>query len=78
MSNINKYTDGPSMEGVNIIKDFLPAPEDLVFKEKTVKVTLSLTEDSINFFKKQAKKNHTKYQLMIRNLVAEYAKKFNK
>ena len=76
MKNIDKYTDGPSMDGVKVIDDFLPSPEDLVYKEKTVKITLSLTEDSINFFKKEARKNHTKYQSMIRKLVSEYAKKY--
>ena len=76
MKNIDEYTEGPSMDGVTVINDFLPAPEDLVYKEKTVKITLSLTEDSINFFKREAKKHHTKYQLMIRKLIAEYAKKY--
>ena len=35
---------------VEIVKDFLPKPEDLVFKEDTVKVTLNLSKSSIEFF----------------------------
>ena len=77
MKKKDKYTEGDSMEGVKIINDFLPSPENLIFKEKTSKVTLSLTDESIIFFKEQAKKHHTKYQTMIRHLVDEYAKKYN-
>ena len=36
---------------VEIVKDFLPKPEDLVFKEDTIKVTLNLSKSSIDFFK---------------------------
>jgi len=58
------------------IKDFLPPPDQLVFPEETVKVTLSLTKSSIEFFKREAKKNKTKYQKMIRELVDRYAQNF--
>ncbi len=57
---------------VEIINDFLPAPENLVFKEDNVKVTISLSKNSIDFFKKEAKKQHTQYQKMIRNLLDYY------
>ena len=57
------------------VTDFLPPPEELVFpKDTTIKVTLELTLNSINFFKRQAKKNHTKYQRMIREVVDRYAR----
>ena len=69
-----KYTDGPIGE-VEIIKDFLPRPEELVFKEDQVKVTLSLNKSSIDFFKEQAQKNHTQYQKMIRHLLDIYVSK---
>ena len=55
------------------IKDFLPPPSELVLPEETVKVTISLKKSSINFFKKEAVRNHTKYQRMIRELVDQYA-----
>lgn len=60
------------------IKNFLPPPDQLVFPDdETVKVTLSLTKSSLNFFKRQAANNKTKYQKMIRVVVDHYAKKFN-
>jgi len=55
------------------VKDFLPSPEELMIPEKTVKVTLRLSEDSIKFFKHYAQKYHTKYQRVIRKLIDTYA-----
>lgn len=57
---------------VKVIPDFLPGPEKLVFKDETVKVTLSLTKASVDFFKKEAKTHHTQYQKMIRALLDKY------
>lgn len=71
MSAKIKYTDevlGP----VKIVPDFLPAPEELVFKEDTVKVTIALSKESVEFFKHEAKKHHTQYQKMIRRLLDAY------
>ncbi|MBA7534667.1 hypothetical protein ES705_26916 [subsurface metagenome] len=68
----NVYTDEP-LGDVRIIGDFLPMPEDLVFKEDNVKVTLGLSKRSVEFFKKEAKKHHTQYQKMIRRLLDLYA-----
>jgi len=42
-------------------------------KDETIKVTLSLTKESIDFFKTQADRHHTQYQKMIRNLLDQYA-----
>ena len=72
MNKIIKYTDEPFGD-IKIIEDFLPSPKDLIFKEDNVKVTISLTRESINFFKAEAKKHHTQYQKMIRNLLDIYA-----
>ncbi|MDB5105404.1 MAG: hypothetical protein JWP91_3093 [Fibrobacteres bacterium] len=67
-----KYTNEPMGE-LEIIKDFLPSPEELVLKEKNVRVTINLKESSINFFKKVASKHHTQYQKIIRTLLDHYA-----
>ncbi len=67
-----KYTKEQLGE-IQIVDDFLPHPEDLVFKEKTVKVTLTLNKSSVEFFKEEAKKHHTQYQKMIRRLLDLYA-----
>jgi predicted DNA binding CopG/RHH family protein len=58
-----------------IIEDFLPAPDELVFKEDNVKVTLELSKRSVRLFKRHAKKRGYKYQRMIRSLVDQYAEK---
>ena len=71
-----KYTEEP-IGKIKIISDFLPLPHKLVMKEKTEKITLSLTKESIDFFKLAEKKNHTKYQKMIRNLLNQYAIRHN-
>jgi len=66
-----KYTNEPLGE-VKVIKDFLPSPAQLAFNEEAVKVTLSLSKKSVDFFKSEATKNHTQYQRMIRRLVDAY------
>lgn len=69
-----KYTDEP-MENVKITKDFLPSPEELIFKDKTVKVTIALSKTSVDYFKQMAKSYNTQYQKMIRRLLDEYVSK---
>lgn len=71
-----EYTNEP-IGDIKLIEDFLPSPEKLVMKEKTVKVTLALTKQSIDFFKKEAKKHHTRYQTMIRKLLEQYTEHFS-
>ncbi|MCG8641775.1 MAG: CopG family transcriptional regulator [Desulfobacterales bacterium] len=72
MKKKTKYTDEP-MGNVKIVSDFLPSPEELALKDETVKVTISLSKVSVDFFKKEAKKHNTQYQKMIRRLLDEYA-----
>jgi predicted DNA binding CopG/RHH family protein len=71
MSNKNRYTD-EDMGDVKIIDDFLPSPDELAFKEKTVKVTIALSKSSVDYFKEKAKSHNTQYQRMIRRLLDEY------
>ena len=71
MKNKVKYTDEP-MGKLKVMSDFLPPPDQLVLKEDNVKVTLALKKSSIEFFKQEAKKHHTSYQKMIRQLVDWY------
>lgn len=66
-----EYTDEPMGE-IEIIEDTFPRPEELVFKKDNKKITISLSNSSIEFFKREAKKHHTQYQKMIRNLLDEY------
>lgn len=62
---------------VEVVKDFLPKPEDLVFKEDTVKVTLNLSKSSIEFFKEIAQRHGSKYQKVIRNLLDRYTSHYS-
>ncbi len=66
-----KYTDEP-MGKVKVVSDFLPSPEELALKDETVKVTITLSKRSVDFFKKEARKHNTQYQKMIRRLLDEY------
>ena len=59
------------------VKDFLPPPHELVFPERTVKVTISLNQSSVEFFKRQARKHRAKYQKMIRELLDYYASNYS-
>ncbi|MBW1743893.1 MAG: CopG family transcriptional regulator [Deltaproteobacteria bacterium] len=71
-----KYTNEP-LGNIRVLKDFLPAPEDLALKDETIKVTIALSKRSIEFFKAQAKKNNTQYQKMIRRLLDLYALQYH-
>jgi len=62
---------------LEIVEDFLPAPEELVFKEENVKVSINLSKSSLEFFKKLAKENGSQYQKVIRNLLDAYSTRYN-
>ena len=70
-----EYTDEPLGE-LRVVRDFLPPPEKLAFKQESVKVTMSLSKSSVDFFKKAAQKYHTPYQKMIRTLIDAYAARY--
>ncbi len=72
MKNKIKYTNEP-MGALRVVRDFLPSPAELAFKEEKVKVTISLSRASLKFFKHEADRHHTAYQKMIRNLLDAYA-----
>jgi predicted DNA binding CopG/RHH family protein len=55
-----------------VSKDFLPKPEQLVFKKARRKVTITLEQDSIDFFKEEAARLKVPYQRMIRTLLQQY------
>ncbi|MBI2268423.1 MAG: CopG family transcriptional regulator [Candidatus Blackburnbacteria bacterium] len=64
------YKDEPI--NARVIENFLPSPDDLIFKEKRTKVTLTLSQKSLEFFKSAAKKHGASYQAMIRRLIDYY------
>lgn len=71
-----KYTNKPIE--AKVIKDFLPPPDELAFREEGVKITIALSKKSIEFFKSEATKHHTQYQRMIRKLIDSYVDAYDK
>ena len=65
-----KYTNEPIE--ARLISDFLPRPENLILNEKKKRVTLTLTQKSLDFFKDSARKHKASYQAMIRRLLDYY------
>jgi hypothetical protein len=70
-----KYTNEPFGE-VRVVRDFLPPPDQLVFREEPVKVTIALSRRSVEFFKAEAARHNTQYQKMIRRLLDQYAEHY--
>jgi predicted DNA binding CopG/RHH family protein len=78
MSKKNENNDDMPIGELTRIKDFLPPPEQLIFPEESVKVTISLSRKSIDFFKHSAKQCHQKYQSMIRQVLDRYVDLYSK
>ena len=76
MSARIKYTD-EAIGNPKVVADFLPAPEDLVFRDEGVKITLAVSKRSVDFFKREAAKHNTQYQRMIRRLLDAYAERYS-
>lgn len=77
MSSKTTYTNEP-MEMGEVVKDFLPSPDQLVpkGKTKTNQVTLELTEESVRFFKAQAARKQIPYEKIIELLIEKYAHEY--
>ena len=71
MSRQIQYTDEPIGDFRQVV-DFLPSPEELKLKSETTKITISLSSESLAYFKEAAKANHIRYQKMIRQLLDDY------
>lgn len=72
MSKRIKYA-AESLGRIKMVPDFLPPPAELVPREDTEKVTIVLSRRSVEFFRREAKRNGTQYQRMIRALLDRYA-----
>jgi predicted DNA binding CopG/RHH family protein len=62
------------IENAKHSKEFLPSPEELT--QKTVKISVILTNECVEYFKQEAKKHNSKYQTMIRNLLDKYVQHY--
>jgi predicted DNA binding CopG/RHH family protein len=77
MKSRTRYTDEP-LGKLRVVDDFLPPPDQLALKEQNVKVTISLSRSSVDFFKKEAATHRTSYQKMIRRVIDLYAGRYRK
>jgi hypothetical protein len=77
MSAKIKYSAEP-LGKLRVVPDFLPRPEELLFREEGVKVTISLSKRSVEFFKHQARIQKTQYQRMIRRLLDAYTERYTR
>lgn len=66
-----KYSD-ESLNELRLVSDFLPTPEELSLRNRNTKITISLSTESIDFFKDQANQHDMQYQKMIRQLLDDY------
>ncbi|MFO7987354.1 MAG: CopG family antitoxin [Desulfatiglandaceae bacterium] len=64
-----KYTDEPMRTG-RIVKDFLPEPEDLVFRKERV-LTLRLDEPTLDELKEMANRKGLGMSTLVRMWVKE-------
>jgi hypothetical protein len=76
MSNTTNNDDQPIGE-LSLVDDFLPPPSQLIPREETVEVTLSLNKKTIAFYQKQAIEKGISYHILIRNLIDDYAQQSN-
>jgi predicted DNA binding CopG/RHH family protein len=83
MKKENGYSNAPAdvaeaIKEAKVIDDFLPPPDELILLDDTVKVTISLTKKSVDFFKKSANKQGVPYQTMIRKVLDLYSQRFQR
>ncbi len=69
-----QYSEEP-ISDIKLVADFLPSPSELALKNQQSKITISLSSESVAYFKDAAKKHHMQYQKMIRQLLDEYVAK---
>lgn len=67
------YTD-ESLEFGESVSDFLPSPDELAQAERRVKITISLSAESVEYFQCVADQHRVSYQKLIRRLLDEYVR----
>jgi len=71
MGKKRKYTE-EWLADVERVLDFVPSPEESKVHEESVKVTITLSKKSVEFFKAEASKHNTRYLRIIRQLLDTY------
>ncbi len=57
---------------LTVIKDFLPSPEMLAKRIRTERATLTLSKETLAFFRVQAEKQNVPYNALIRQALDDY------
>lgn len=73
MKKRTKYSDEPL--AFEIVEDFLPSPDELVRRSRRVKVTLEVTEPTVEVFRKKAGGSTIQSRRMMGQLLDFYATK---
>jgi predicted DNA binding CopG/RHH family protein len=73
MKHTPKYRD-ERLRRLEVVNDFLPPPDQLVLRDDGVKITISLSKRSVDFFKRHAARSKVPYLKMIRSLLDTYAR----
>ena len=71
MSKAVQCSDEP-LGDLKLVTDFLPSPEELALKKENTKITISLSSESVAYFKEVARRHNLQYQKIIRELLDEY------
>ena len=61
MKRKSKYRN-EALGRLEVISDFLPPPDQLVLRDDGVKITISLSRRSVDFFKRHAARSKVPYQ----------------
>ena len=72
MMNARHQSLNESLSDLQKVTDLLPTPDELAYREESIKITITLSKKSVEFFKAEASKRHTQYQRMIRRLLDSY------
>lgn len=82
MKKRTKYEEAPadiskSILQEEVIRDMLPPPDKLVFKEENERITINLSRTSLEFFRKKAAEMNIPYQRMIKQVLDIYSKEYS-
>lgn len=73
MKSTTNYTDEPIKIGklVNV----LPSPSQLARMSRTERATITLKKETLDFFRKEGKKEGVAWNALIRNVLDEYVRR---
>jgi predicted DNA binding CopG/RHH family protein len=74
----NGYSDDmgelPDEKYLLPVSDFFASPKQIASRVKTQKITIGFAEDTITYFKQQAKQYGVAYQKMMREVLENYVR----